>query len=270
MRRPLSIAVPVLVFLLLVCVVWRALPPDQPYYKGKSLFAWIEQHAKASNAGDPRTRDEAEIAIRHIGTNALPTLLAWISKTDSPFKKQVLIHWPFGERARLLIHLEPGHVYHSRTTYACGVLKSIAKPIAPQLAGLLKDPDAHVRSSAAFALLRIGPSAADAVPALLETMWDAEAGNNAFAALRSIGVESDIVIPALMSRLSSTNMWQQALAMHRLAQYYGSGASAAVPRILQFLDNNEWTLREGATNALKTIDPIAASKAGIETNSPGL
>ena len=163
MRRPIRIAVPVLVIVLVIWALWRALR-SEPTYGGKPLTSWLQQHAEASASGDKRAGDQAENAIGHIGTNALPTLLLWITKKDSPAKKTLLANWAFVRQ----MNVQAANDYHARTTYACGVLKSVAKPIVPNLIGLLKDPDPDIRSSAAFALCQIGPAAEEAVPGLIE------------------------------------------------------------------------------------------------------
>ncbi len=258
MRKALQIVLPLLVVVLVTCLL-VVLRRDQPYHHGKSLYTWLLQHAEASAAGDKRACDQAEIAISQIGTNALPTLLLWITKKDSATKKSLLANWPLVRQ----MNLQAANDYHARTTYACGVLKSIAKPIVPNLIGLLKDPDPDIRDAAAFALCQIGPAAQEAVPGLIQSLEDPLAKSNAFAALRSLGVKPEVVVAALIAQLSSTNSASQSLAMDCLYQY-GTNATAAAANVLKFLIHSDFNLRWAATNALKKIDPEAASKAGVK------
>src|SRR6266480_1197120 len=59
---------------LLVCGLFREREPE---YGGKRLSEWVQVlGAHAANGGDAHLADEA---IRHIGTNALPYLLKWLS-----------------------------------------------------------------------------------------------------------------------------------------------------------------------------------------------
>ncbi len=251
MRKPPWIAVPFFVAVLLACILWALFRSDQPTYKGRSLQSWLLQHAEAAHAGDQRSLLEAEFAVREIGTNTFPTLLRWISKKETPLQKKVFA--VVSDRLRRVIEREPSE-YHSLTTYACGVLKSVAKPIVPQLAALLRDPEPSIRASAAFALAQIGPSALEAVPALLESLQDREAMANASEALKTIGVKPETIVTVLIRALSSTNLDEQMCAMWALARC-GTNANAAVTNITPFLDAPDLGLRMSATNALLRITP---------------
>lgn len=259
MRKLLRIAVPALGVLLFACLLWRVAHSDQPVYMGKSLYGWLLKHADAAAAGDRASRDQAELAIRNIGSNALPTLLAWISKRDTPLRKKVLA--ALGERGRAMLHLHQAQDYHALTTYACGVLKSLAKPMVPDLVILLKDSDPYVRSSAAFALDQIGPTAEAAIPALVDSLADREAMNNAMQALKDIGARADQVLPVSTQWLCSTNKDVQMAAMWALGQW-GTNAQAAVPKVRQFLADPDLGIRLSATNALNRIDPLWGGGAG--------
>src|SRR5216117_1885461 len=72
---------------------WWAFPTREPVYQGKSLSAWLDQHTRNGEilyANPPpgydiervkraRAQAEAEIAIKHIGTNALPFLAKMVA-----------------------------------------------------------------------------------------------------------------------------------------------------------------------------------------------
>ena len=251
MLKTRRIAMPALVALLFGCLLWFARRSDQPTYNGKSLLSWLLQHSTAADRGDQQSCAEAEIAIQKIGTNAFPTLLLWICKRDYPLKKKVRV--VLGERVSQRINLQRASEYHALTTYACGVLKSLAKPIVPDLAALLRDPDPSIRSSAAHALDRIGPSAEQAIPALLESLIDREAMDNAMQALKDIGAQADVIVPFSMRHLSSTNRNEQMCAMWALAQC-GTNARVAVTNVMQFLSDPDIGIRMSATNALNRID----------------
>jgi len=262
MRRSIRIALAILVLLLVSWGMWRVLR-SEPTYEGRPLASWLQQHADAAYTGDQRAREEAEIAIQHIGTNALPTLWLWITKRDSSAKKFLLANWPFGERALIQLGVHPAGEYHAKTTYACGVLKAAARPLVPGLILLLKDSDPDIRSSAAFALGRIGPAAEAAVPALMASLADSAAQNNALAALRAIDVKPEILVRVLGEFLSSTNLGQQLWAMANLAAY-GTNARSAAPKILELIHDPRWYLGNAASNCIKEIDP-----AGLRGDSRG-
>ena len=263
MRKRVYIALAVVLVLLAGVIAWQVLRLREPVYQGKTLLYWLMQHAKTSEPPnqDRAAREAAEVAIRHFGTNGLPTLLAWAGRKDAPFKKKMLTL--LSEEMRAKLQPLSASDFHAAASYGFGVLRSIAKPAVPGLIKLLNDTDPNIRSGAAFCLCRIGPEAEEAVPALVRSLDDPETQNNAFAALRSISTNPDVVMPVLMGYLSSTNMGQQGWALSRLPQF-GADAKTAIPRVQEFLDDPQLYLRQAATNALKKIDPEAAAKAGVK------
>ena len=186
----------------------QSLRGRQAVYHGKTLFYWLIQLADTPEPPNQisAAHDAAETAIHQIGTNGLPTLLAWAGKRDSPLQKKIRALMSDDVRGKFGF---TANDYHAAASYGFGVLKSIAKPAVPSLIRLLRDTDPDIRSGAAFCLCQIGPAAQEAVPALLQSLDDPEAQSNAFAALRSIGAKPDVVVPVLMSYLSSTNMGQR-------------------------------------------------------------
>jgi hypothetical protein len=262
MHKRVHMALAVLLVAVGGVIGWQVLRHREPVYQGKPLLFWIFQHANSSAPSnqDRAAREAAEVAIRHIGTNGLPTLLAWAGRRDAPFKKKALTL--LSEEMRAKLQPFSASDSHAAASYGFGVLRSIAKPAVPGLIRLLNDTDPDIRSGAAFCLCRIGPEAEEAVPALLQSLDDPETLNNAFAALRSISTNPDVVMPVLIGYLSSTNMGQQGWALSRLPEF-GADAKKAIPRVQEFLDDPQLYLRQAATNALKKIDPEAAAKAGV-------
>jgi hypothetical protein len=60
-----------------------ALGQDQPelVYRGKHLSTWLEAFANPTTADPVRKDPDATDAVRHIGTNAIPTLLRMLWAT---------------------------------------------------------------------------------------------------------------------------------------------------------------------------------------------
>ena len=78
--------------------------------------------------------------------------------------------------------------------------RAIGAPAVPELLIALRGPNAERRFYAARALMKIGPAASDAVPALIETLErDPSYGvrANAAAALGDIGPAAAVALPAL-------------------------------------------------------------------------
>src|SRR5690242_12224993 len=81
--------IPLLFFAAVAGLFWAVLPPTEPSYDGKTLSYWLAQYEGIGSAGadtkEPKAIESRE-AIRHIGTNALPTLLRMLRAKDSRVK----------------------------------------------------------------------------------------------------------------------------------------------------------------------------------------
>jgi hypothetical protein len=80
----------VIVTILNVCllgVVAMNVWPWEPVYQGRKLSKWLEHSG-----------EEADNAVRHIGTNALPYLVRWIRDGSAPHPRSVgiLFNTPMG------------------------------------------------------------------------------------------------------------------------------------------------------------------------------
>jgi HEAT repeat protein len=69
-----------------VVLIVMLLREREPHYKGRSLSQWI---ALLNNSERDGPQHEAEGAVRHIGTNALPFLLRWIQYKEQPWRTRV-------------------------------------------------------------------------------------------------------------------------------------------------------------------------------------
>ena len=108
-------------------------PKDEPKYQGRYLSDWLEEYR------DSRYSDgDAAIAVRNIGTNALPYLVKWLSSKSSR------------------------RVTQSLNGFA--ILGTDAASAIPELQALMKDP---TKPGARFALVSIGPPAIPALKAAL-------------------------------------------------------------------------------------------------------
>ncbi|MDB6067956.1 MAG: repeat-containing protein [Pedosphaera sp.] len=142
-----------------------------------------------------------------------------------------------------------------------------ARQSVPVFVEVLTSNDQNMRAFAAQYLGRFGLAAEDAIPVLLKCLDDPEllVRYRAATALGDIGARSDVVIPALIEKLDeshrATNNYQGAIVA--LGAFRGQ-SKAALPRILEFLNDQDYNLRAAATNALKQIDPEAAAKAGVK------
>src|SRR5213593_818865 len=67
---------------------WRVYR-SEPVYKGKPLSAWAQQYGSNNWSANEGPAREAELAIRHIGSEAVPFLLDQMRSEESRTKKKL-------------------------------------------------------------------------------------------------------------------------------------------------------------------------------------
>jgi hypothetical protein len=73
-----------------LCIVSRPREPE-PVYRGKTLRYWLSDFWPGRGP-TPAELEQDKLAVRQIGTNAIPVLLRWIAAKDGPFK-QKMVTW---------------------------------------------------------------------------------------------------------------------------------------------------------------------------------
>ena len=223
MQKRVKIALSVLLVALLAVMAWQALRPRGPVYQGKLLSSWLNE---AFWSGGPSAQTTS--ATRSVGTNAVPTLLGMVKARDGGFKRTLVM---LSRRpSRVLFRLHSAEDYHRMAMWGFEALGPTAKPAVPALIRLLKHDDVEVRSTAAYCLGVIGPSADEAVAALTECLSDAvNSGESSRAtavlkeraatALGMMGPSARGAIP-ILTVATNDQMW-----------YARNAAKAAVMRI---------------------------------------
>jgi len=131
---------------------------------------------------------------------------------------------------------------------------AVRQAAVPKLAALLKDNNPAIRERAARALGRMGPSAADALPTLLQAARTAE-GAPAYAdALAQIGPKA---LPALLDILQK-NKPEESKWVLRILHSFGP---PAVPVLGEALKSNSPEVRVSAANALAEMGHEADAAA---------
>ena len=157
MRKRVQIVLALLLVTIFVVLAWQIFRFREPVYQGKRLSVWLEQygtnHWSAGRSGE--LDKQAEIAIRQIGTNAIPLYLTMMITREWPLKAKLMAHVP----RQLLAGFHTRSVYEYRILRAYGliVLGEEAKPAVPTLITLLNDRDPDLRYPAVFALRSLGP-----------------------------------------------------------------------------------------------------------------
>jgi hypothetical protein len=155
-----------------VALVWPR-GPKEPEYQGKRLGDWLEIRAFGGRYGDPPNfsaagQEEADSAIRHIGTNAIPFLLEWL-RYRTPEWKKLLRKLPWSK----LPGRATGIVYrreHLVTLVPEGfeLLGSTASSAILQLERLAADPHGGSWFCPLQSLAYLGPASLPSFGRLLE------------------------------------------------------------------------------------------------------
>lgn len=163
--RRTKLAGVILVAFVFALLAWRFLYSPEPVYNGKPLSAWAQQYGSNHWGGANRAADkEAEIAIRQIGTNAIPFLLDLIRVRDSALKRKLRPLIPRTWPQRLQLGDALGEI---RRTGAHGLaaLGTNAPAAVPALLEIATHhPDEDGRYIACFALRTLGVAAESAIP----------------------------------------------------------------------------------------------------------
>jgi hypothetical protein len=138
--------------------------PPEPSYAGRTLTQWIAPDP--IHVGEPIRSPEACAAIRHIGTNALPCLLAWLGadpeytptkerahvllrKLPKAITPKLVLRWAESDKVDLRLRAAP---------MAFKVLGPDAVPAVPQLERLASDHRGRLSAYfATYILVDLGP-----------------------------------------------------------------------------------------------------------------
>jgi hypothetical protein len=176
MGKRVRIALAVLAVALVSVTVWQVAQPSEPIYQGKPLSSWMKGYMMP----DPPTfellepqRQAADKALRHLGTNAIPTLLRMLRVRDSALKVKLM---NLAQRQHIIkIGYTPAKDWNLAAQTGFFVLGAEAQSAVPALIEIVnQDISFESQYSAVFALGYIGPSAKEAVPMLLQWTTNAD------------------------------------------------------------------------------------------------
>jgi hypothetical protein len=268
LSQPWRLAIFAGLLTLLMAWVCFLLPQDsrRPVYHGKPLTLWLQTYT-SSGRGSPEWK-EADEAVRHIGTNAIPVLLHLVYVKDSALKLRLVA---LAQRQRLIkVHFIPAAQRNIQASRAFIVLGDTAKAAVPALVKMFdENPSADSLSAIEDALAWIGPAANPAIRVLLHTATNSNSRVRASAlwALGEIHAEPQLCVPALIQGLNDSDDWARLSAAHALGMF-GTDAQPAIPAltglanftpVLQGPWNMVVQVRFEARNALRKMgSPIDA------------
>jgi len=265
---------------------------QQPTYQGRSLSAWLQIYG--SHPTDHQTSADAEDALRHISTNAIPFLLEWIGYEPSPFRMKIEeLFDKLPDRWRPQWVDRPGNrsfaaavafavlgtagskaipeltkqaitaTNEQGTQRATIALGGIGPPALPALLGILTNTQIQGRFFAIEAIPNLGTSALPALPTLIQCLDDpqVEVACAAADALGRLALAPAATIPALTNLLQSADPARRAYAARGLGGF-ANAASSIVAQLRHALLDSDQLARDEARRASDAIAPE------LLTNSP--
>ncbi|MDB6022240.1 MAG: repeat protein [Pedosphaera sp.] len=302
MGKKLRIVLVVLLIVLPSVLMWQVLRPrePEPIYQGKPLSFWLKGYDSGNYPGTNTalapTRQEAETALRHLGSNALPVLLGMLRTPDSPFR-DMLFGLARQQRFFKIKPPMPSATQHNVALWGLCTLGVNASNALPQLMDIYERSPNHLSQQIIPAVLSgIGPPAKVAIPLLIRGTANTNDNvrMNSVYALGQIQAEPDLVVPVLIKCLHDASPPFRANAARSLAAF-GNGARPAAPALLALLKEEQakatgvagtrelynWSVGDSppgsfsgssapldvagiVLDALRSIDPEAAARVGRE------
>jgi hypothetical protein len=251
---------------------WRMLNPPEPVYGGKPLSDWAEQY-RANRAMHwtlaKSSADEAELAIRKIGADALPVLLRWIDARDSSLKKKLRATVPGKWHDRLGLR-DRSEELRSLGVNGIHALGTNAAPAARALIEIATcHPDKGARYLAVCGLRELAPIGEPVTAFLIQCLTNSEPTirDEAAGAFGGMHDRPQFVVPILIQYLqfakTSQHTYECSDAVFLLG-WFGTNANAATPILLELLNHTSIDVRNYVTNWLPRIDPEAAAEARVK------
>ena len=243
-------------------------------YQGQPLSYWLTGYDTQPNG---RAWNQANAAVRALGTNAIPSLLRMYAESDSGMTR-VGNRQTAGERLQAIssgtdyadVPASAAMRHHLEASFAFRALGPEASNAVPELVRVFQKNYATLpvlQDGIMEAIGGIGPGAKDAVPALLESLAILpDTGRaNVFLELGRIHAEPEQVLPVLTDALRDPSVKVLRSALFALAQY-GPAARSAVPAIKELANDphQDPQISTFASQALKLIDADNAKE-----NTPG-
>jgi hypothetical protein len=249
-------------------LAWTFYRPE-PVYQGKALSAWAQQYGSNRWNANQAAAREAEVAVRQIGSDAIPFLLDQVRTEESRTKKKLRELLPRTWHDNLHLNDTSGKTRRIGAHGIAALGTNAPASVVPRLIEIATHhPEEDGRYIAVFALSRLGPRAESAVLFFIQCLTNTCAiiREEGAVGLGQVGRQPEIAIPALMKYIESARAsphgFEARAAIAALGRF-GTNAKPAVPLLLSFLKHEKVELREAVTNYLPYIDADAAAKAHL-------
>lgn len=259
--------------------------PD-PVYEGKSASAWFDDLLPSLRYNQQQI-DAARTAIRALGTNAVPTMIARLQCRDSKIRKVLATR---SSKEKILgFRLRPSAAeLNLNGLTVAQVLGSDAEAALPYITPFLNDKAPAFRMWALNAIGRIGTNAQSAAPELFKLLSSDPDPRLRLTALHTLGyirlptdkafpaatialsdsshdvrtevmqwfmgryIKPSKLAPIMIGQLRNSDPMMQTAALRELA-WMKDEATNAVPIIEQLLDAQDFQVKLAARGALEKL-----------------
>ena len=250
----------------------------EPVYQGITFSEWanrLDPHGAYIVGQEP----PEVLAIREIGTNAIPTLLKWIVSNEPaehshdsekrplapcfyPSKPQraTMVFNILGEKARPAIpeltKLAMRYSDHERVDRCIDALSSIGTEALPSFRVILANGSTSARWSALSYLAVFHSNAVVALPEAIQCLIskNEDLSWKAASELSNLKIPANVLVPALTNAMSSASSPSRARIIRTLF-WLNPSAESAIPALRVALVDRNKQVRSEATNALQKIAP---------------
>lgn len=260
-RNQERIVLVIMIAIVIAGLVFYLSPSREPRYQGKSLSTWLR-----AKPVWPEEDDLARIAVRNIGTNAIPTLLRMLRETNSPSTLKMIA---FSQRFDLPLSTVLPKVAKDENHLAMRGfywLGAEASNAAPELLNIYhQNISESSQYNALYSLIAVNP------PPQCNALLN-EALTNRFESVRRTALfqltptnQPDVAVPLLIKALGDPLSSTQFLAAHRLIRF-GTNALLAVPALVRLACSAPSNSRDtsspafAANRTLCILDPQTAAK----------
>jgi HEAT repeat protein len=253
-------------------LLWTFLRPreQEPRYEGRTLSQWLMDYDPTPKPDGPLTK-QANSAVEHIGTNALPSLIKWIDYEVPAWHWKFCDAFPRVAASPTFSRLVMGKKDFLRARAAnlgFKILGDKAAPAVPKLTQMLATADTRTKSEAlGYALVCVGKDGLTAlVTVVTNPIVSSRARRLASRSLdwrgNQLGTNGSWMVPILIRALDQDDEVTQDIAF-----FLGNlkmMPELAVPALIQCLSSKRRETRMSAVASLGEFGKVGQeAKSGI-------